>query len=97
MQRDLLSEFSDFGADYFLAIFWLDYDEKRRYLQRRLRFPAKKMPYSIVLYRVWYVEICGEGLLEGLYVGRKSDPTWTGEKLCLNFFEFGADYFLTIF
>ena len=25
MERDLLCEFSDFGADYFLAIFWLDY------------------------------------------------------------------------
>ena len=27
MERDLLCEFSDFGADYFLAIFWLDYVE----------------------------------------------------------------------
>ena len=29
---------------------------------------------------VWldYLKICGKGVLGGLYVGRKSDPTWRG-------------------
>ena len=44
-----------------------------------------------------YVEICGEGVLGGRTLVGIVTQLGEGGKLCLNFVEFGTDYFLTIF